>query len=122
MSSLRTEIQTLVLWWIPAALVAVLGTGVTAIYMQSMPERVLNSELTLGDYLWYVTVLNWSVRATIGNLDCLIIAVWQYRVASHPDARSSLIWSIFGLLSGLFSVIAYLGIRIYEIYEQRADP
>ena len=122
MSSLRTEIQTLVLWWIPAALVAVLGTGVTAIYMQSMPERVLNSELTLGDYLWYVTVLNWSVRATIGNLDCLIIAVWQYRVASHPDARSSLIWSLFGLLSGLFSVIAYLGIRIYEIYEQRADP
>ena len=122
MSSLRTEIQTLVLWWVPAALVAVLATGVTAVYMQSMPERVLNSELTLGDYLWYVTVLNWSVRATIGNLDCLIIAVWQYRVASHPDARSSLIWSLFGLLSGLFSVIAYLGVRFYEIYEQRVDP
>ena len=110
MSSLRVEIQTLVLWWAPAMLLAVLATGLTTLYLQSLPERVLNDELTIGQ----VAMLGWSVRAIIGNLDVLVIAVWQYRVASHPDTRSSLIWFFFGLLSGLFSVVAYIGIRIYE--------
>ena len=119
--SLRTEIQTLVLWWIPAAVVTALATGFAAVYLQRLFEDILSGESTLGTGIAHLTVLNWIARAAIGNMDNLVIAVWQYRVAAHPGTRPSLIWFFFGLFAGLFSVIAYIGIRIYETNRQRGD-
>ena len=55
----------------------------------------------------------------------VLFRVTSLRIRRHVRIQArreiSPIWLFFGLFAGLSSVIAYLGVRIYETHEQRVD-
>ena len=109
--SLRSEIETLAIWWIPAAILSVVLNFVITVYARSLfgDEEISTSlDSILGLMQW-----QWFFLFFIRHLENFVVAIW-FSQRFRGQYRAALIWSFLGLATGLIGVLIHMALVIYE--------
>jgi hypothetical protein len=100
--NLRKEIETLMLWYIPAIIIAVSIDLVLSAYIKESSDT---SSIVVWSYMGFNLLIN--------HLHHIVIAIWLYVIAKKMNQRH-ILWSLFGLVAHLFAVVTYLVLYVYE--------
>ena len=111
---MRKEIETLLIWYIPVHIAAI----IVDLLMTSTLAHEVGSVLGEGAPLSLTLSFFPGITRLIGFADNLVVGIWLFFQAKRGDGRNAL-WFLFGLFAHLFAAIIYIGLTLFE--QQKAS-
>ena len=99
---LRREVEKLLYWYVPIALIVIFVTPVLSTFIKSMN----------GLPVWQTSLLVWIGMFT-SHLHHFVAAIWLYFIAKKMNQKY-ILWTLFGLTSHVFAVIVFLVLHLLD--------
>lgn len=104
--NLRFEIERLVIILMPVLIFRWFVSGILPVYLRKIVEMGIE---TPGSSIHRLTLYT----NIIESVDNIAVGLWIYFLAKKENNKP-LIWLFFAFYSPLFSVVAYIALKIYE--------
>ena len=108
---LRREFESLLVWYLPVLIIS------NAAYLTLLPAIEDNLE----QYPARTFGLTFYLGIALSRLDHLAAGIWL-AVFVRKEKGRFIIWCIAGLATGLWSVVAYLILRLAKLLESDSRP
>lgn len=102
---LRKDLETLIVWYVPIAIVTFIISGILSGYFYS----ITGDTVTLGTKVSFVAWAN----QIFSYADNLVVGIWLFNIRRRANDRP-FIWAAFGLITHFFAVTIYICTLIYE--------
>jgi hypothetical protein len=104
--NIRTEIEKLLYWYVPAYIISAIVAFVLISYNKYLDDP--------GILAAYVIV---PLGILMKHLDSVVIMIWLYFLAKQLKQNYKL-WALFGLIAHIFAAALFIALYVYE----KANP
>ena len=112
---MRKEIETLLIWYIPVHIAAI----IVDLLMTSTLAHEVGSVLGDGAPLSLTLSCFPGITRLIGFAYNLVVGIWLFFQAKRGGDGRKALWFLFGLFAHLFAAIIYIGLTLFE--QQKAS-